>query len=89
MSAHIHLYAVLIFVALYQLWAPLISASSSSWCITGCSACSHRNGCSAMHHMGVRAALGRSPCTPGWPLVEVAGIVIFWHFAEQAERENE
>ena len=88
MSAHIHLYAVLIYVALYQQWAPLL------WAVV----------IVVLHHgilgliapervfgmdMTVAEALGQVAVHAGLATLEVVGIVVFWYFAEQAERETE
>ena len=89
MAAHIHLYAVLIFVALYQQWAPLVSAILVVVLHHGVLGLIASERVFGEHHMGIGAALGMVAVHAGLLVVEVAGIVIFWHFAEQAERENE
>ncbi|GIF44649.1 methyl-accepting chemotaxis protein [Actinoplanes xinjiangensis] len=89
MSTHIHLYAVLIFVALYQQWAPLVSAVVVVVVHHGVLGLVSPERVFGEHHMGVGAALGMVALHAGLVTLEVAGIVIFWHFAEQAERENE
>ncbi|GAA0451892.1 hypothetical protein GCM10009531_49460 [Actinoplanes capillaceus] len=89
MSTHIHLYAVLIFVALYQQWAPLVWAIAVvvvHHAVLGLVAPERVFG---DHHMGVGAAIGMVAVHAGLLTLEVAGILVFWHFAEEAERENE
>lgn len=89
MSAHIHLYAVLIFVALYQQWTPLASSIAVVVVHHGVLGLIAPDRVFGDHHMGVAAALVMVAVHAGLLTLEVAGIVIFWHFAEQAERENE
>ncbi|GAA2709859.1 hypothetical protein Apa02nite_080790 [Actinoplanes palleronii] len=89
MTAHIHLYAILIYVALYQMWAPLISAVVVVVVHHGVLGLLAPERVFGMHHMGVPAAIEQVAVHAGLAAVEVVGIVIFWHFAEQAERENE
>ncbi|MEV0899648.1 methyl-accepting chemotaxis protein [Actinoplanes sp. NPDC049802] len=89
MSTHIHLYAVLIFVALYQQWAPLVSAIVVVVLHHGVLGLVSPERVFGEHHMGVVAALGMVALHAGFVTLEVVGIVVFWHFAEQAERENE
>ncbi|BCY13534.1 methyl-accepting chemotaxis protein [Actinoplanes sp. L3-i22] len=89
MTAHIHLYAILIYVALYQMWAPLISAVVVVVVHHGVLGLLAPERVFGMHHMGVGAAIEQVAVHAGLAAVEVVGIVIFWHFAEQAERENE
>lgn len=59
---HIHLHAVLIFIALYQQWAPLLMPNPATIDV-------------ALH--------------AGLATVEVVGIIILWHFAEEAERDSQ
>ncbi len=89
MSTHIHLYAVLIFVALYQQWTPLVSAILVVVVHHGVLGLIAPDRVFGDHHMGVGAALGMVALHAGLVTLEVAGIVVFWHFAEQAEHENE
>ncbi|MEV0901291.1 methyl-accepting chemotaxis protein [Actinoplanes sp. NPDC049802] len=89
MSAHIHLYAVLIFVALYQQWAPLVSAIVVvvvHHAVVGLIAPDRVFG---THHMPTADALVEVAVHAGLVTLEVVGIVVFWRFAEQAEHENE
>jgi methyl-accepting chemotaxis protein len=88
MSTHIHLYAILIFVALYQQWPPLICSVLVVVVHHGIL------GLVAPHrvfgmHLTIGEAIGQVALHAGLAALEVAGIVIFWHFAELAERENE
>jgi methyl-accepting chemotaxis protein len=86
-DAHLHLYAVLIFVALYQQWAPLV------WAVAVV----------VVHHavlgvlvpervFGMPMSRGEAVLMvgihAGAAVLEVAGILFFWYFAEQVEREN-
>jgi methyl-accepting chemotaxis protein len=86
-DAHLHLYAILIFVALYQQWAPLV------WAVAVV----------VVHHavLGILAPervfgmpMSRGEAVlmvsihAGAAVLEVAGILFFWHFAEQVEKEN-
>ncbi|WP_328459786.1 methyl-accepting chemotaxis protein [Actinoplanes sp. NBC_00393] len=89
MATHIHLYAVLIFVALYQQWAPLVSSIGVVVVHHGVLGLLSPERVFGDHHMGIGAAIGMVALHAGLLVLEVAGIVIFWHFAEQAERENE
>jgi methyl-accepting chemotaxis protein len=88
MSSHIHLYAILIFVALYQQWRPMLFAVLLV----------------VVHHgvlgviapervFGLPMHLGEAMVAVavhgGLALLEVAGILIFWHFAEESEHEIE
>jgi methyl-accepting chemotaxis protein len=85
-DSHIHLYAILIFVALYQQWAPLV------WAV----------GVVVIHHgilgivspervFGMPMSSGEAILMvgihAGFALLEVAGILFFWHFAERVELE--
>ncbi|GAA4589171.1 methyl-accepting chemotaxis protein [Actinoplanes octamycinicus] len=89
MTAHIHLYAILIYVALYQMWAPLISAVLVVVVHHGVVGLVAPERVFGMHHMAVAGALEQVAVHAGLAVLEVVGIVIFWHFAEQAERESE
>ncbi|GIM96329.1 methyl-accepting chemotaxis protein [Paractinoplanes toevensis] len=89
MSTHIHLYAILIFVALYQQWAPLIASVLVVVVHHGVLGLINPERVFGVHHMSGGAALGQVALHAGLAAVEVTGIVIFWHFAEMAERENE
>ena len=89
MSTHIHLYAVLIFVALYQQWTPLVSAIVVVVLHHGVLGLIAPERVFGEHHMSVGAALAMVALHAGLVVLEVAGIVTFWHFAEQAEHENE
>ena len=85
-DSHLHLYAILIFVALYQQWVPLVLAI----------------GVVVVHHgilgvvnpervfgmpMSTGEAMLMVSIHAGAALLEVAGILTFWHFAEQVEQE--
>jgi methyl-accepting chemotaxis protein len=85
-SAHMHLFAMLVFIALYQMWAPLL------WTIV----------VTVLHHatlgivdptqvfgeqMSVPASLLMVAVHAGVVVLEVIAILLFWHFAEIAEAE--
>ncbi|MFC7532224.1 methyl-accepting chemotaxis protein [Actinoplanes sp. GCM10030250] len=89
MATHIHLYAVLIFVALYQQWAPLVSSIVVVVVHHGVVGLLAPDRVFGDHHMGIGAAVAMVALHAGLLTLEVVGIVVFWHFAEQAERENE
>ena len=89
MSSHIHLYAVLIYVALYQQWAPLLWAVVVVLIHHGALGLLAPERVFGMHHMTVADALGLSAVHAGLAALEVVGIVVFWYFAEQTERESE
>jgi methyl-accepting chemotaxis protein len=88
-TAHLHLLAVLVFVALYQHWTPLL------WTV----------GVVVVHHatLGLLApdrvfgmagmttidALVMVAAHAACVVLEVVGIMLLWHFAEQGERELE
>ncbi|WP_045742225.1 methyl-accepting chemotaxis protein [Actinoplanes rectilineatus] len=89
MSAHIHLYAVLIFVALYQQWSPLVLSILAVVVHHGVLGLVAPGRVFGMHHLPISSAIGLVVVHAGLLTLEVIGIVVFWHFAEQAERENE
>jgi len=89
MSTHIHLYAILIFVALYQQWSPLIASVVIVVVHHGLLGLIAPARVFGMHHMSMLEAIGQVGLHAGLAAIEVTGIVIFWHFAEQAEKENE
>ena len=87
-SAHLHLFAILVFVALYQMWAPLV------WTIVAV----------VLHHgilglvspvqvfgeeMSTTAGLVMVGIHAGIVVLEVIAILLFWHFAEITEAETE
>jgi methyl-accepting chemotaxis protein len=88
MAWHIHLYAILIYVALYQQWTPLLFSVTIvvvHHTILGISAPRRVFGMD----MTVGQAIGQVSLHAGLAVVEVVGIVVFWYFAEQVERETE
>jgi methyl-accepting chemotaxis protein len=88
MSSHIHLYAILIFVALYQQWRPMLWAVlvvAIHHTAFGLLAPEHVFGM----HMHAGRALVNVAVHAGLALLEAVGILIFWHFAEGTEREIE
>jgi methyl-accepting chemotaxis protein len=87
-DAHLHLYAVLIFVALYQQWTPLLWALAVvvvHHTIVGIVAPGHVFGMGVSHSEAVLMVAIHA----GALLLEVGGILVFWHFAERGEREIE
>jgi methyl-accepting chemotaxis protein len=87
-DAHLHLYAVLIFVALYQRWTPLLWALAIvvvHHTVVGIIAPDHVFGMGVSHGEAVLMVAIHA----GALLLEVAGILFFWHFAERGEREIE
>jgi methyl-accepting chemotaxis protein len=89
MSSHIHLYAIVVFVALYQQWAPLLWAVLVVVAHHGTLGLTAPERVFGIHHMSTAAGLGQVALHAGLATLEVCGIVIFWHFAEEVERENE
>ncbi|GAA3297637.1 hypothetical protein GCM10020218_083580 [Dactylosporangium vinaceum] len=88
-EAHIHLYAVLVFVALYQRWMPLLCAVLIvvvHHAVLGLVAPQRVFG---MMDMSPVMALGHVAVHAGLLVLEIVGILVFWHFAEQVERDNE
>ncbi|MCU4184106.1 hypothetical protein K6U06_07025 [Acidiferrimicrobium sp. IK] len=86
-EAHIHLYAILVFVALYQSWRSLLFAVVSV----------------VIHHavlgvmfpervfgmkMSTPSVIGMVAVHAGLVALEVAGILCMWHFAEAVEADN-
>jgi methyl-accepting chemotaxis protein len=88
MVAHIHLYAILIFVALYQQWLPLVFAVLAVVVHHGIFGVFAPERVFGMD-LSLTGAVGMVALHAGLAALEVVGIVVFWHFAEQAERENE
>ncbi|MGA5301810.1 methyl-accepting chemotaxis protein [Nucisporomicrobium flavum] len=89
LSWHIHLYAILVFVALYQQWEPLLWAVVIVVLHHGTLGLIVPERVFGMDHMSAVEGLGMVALHAGLAAVEVTGIVILWHFAEQAERDNE
>ncbi|GIE49016.1 hypothetical protein Ani05nite_25500 [Amorphoplanes nipponensis] len=89
MAMHIHLYAILIFVALYQQWTPLLWAVVIVVLHHGTLGLLVPERVFGMAHMSLLDGLGQVALHAGLAVLEVVGIVVFWHFAEEAEREGE
>jgi len=87
-DSHIHLYAILIFVAVYQQWAPLIWAVAVVVVHHGVLGLAAPERVFGMPMSGGEALL-MVGIHAGFAVLEVAGILLFWHFAEQAEHEVE
>jgi methyl-accepting chemotaxis protein len=88
MSSHIHLYAILIFVALYQQWRPMLFAVLLVVVHHGVLGVIAPERVFGMP-MHIGEAMVAVAVHGGLALLEVAGILIFWHFAEESEREIE
>jgi methyl-accepting chemotaxis protein len=89
MAMHIHLYAVLIFIALYQQWTPLLWAVVIVVLHHGSLGLLNPQRVFGMMHMSALDGLGQVVLHAGLAVLEVIGIIVFWHFAEQVEREGE
>jgi methyl-accepting chemotaxis protein len=88
MSWHIHLYAILIFVALYQQWAPLIWSVAVVVVHHGILGVLQPDRVFGMG-MSMGGALGMVVLHAGLLVLEVVGILVFWRFAEDSERQVE
>jgi methyl-accepting chemotaxis protein len=88
MSMHIHLYAVLIFIALYQQWAPLVASVVAVLLHHGVLGLINPERVFGHESMTMGGALFVVALHAGFAAVEVVGILVFWHFAEQVEQEN-
>jgi methyl-accepting chemotaxis protein len=89
MSWHIHLYAILMFVALYQQWSPLIFSVLIVVVHHGVLGLIAPERVFGMPGMTTGQALEQVALHATLAALEVCGIVAFWAFAEQGERENE
>jgi methyl-accepting chemotaxis protein len=89
MSWHIHLYAILIFVALYQQWTPLVFSVLIVVVHHGVLGLIAPDRVFGMPGMSVGQAVAQVALHATLAAVEVLGLVAFWAFAEQGERENE
>ncbi|RLK59011.1 methyl-accepting chemotaxis protein [Actinokineospora cianjurensis] len=98
MAAHIHLYAILAFVALYQQWGPLVWAVAVIILhhgVFGLVAPEMVFGMSHADHVGMAMSMTAGEALvmvgvhAGLALLESVGILCFWHFSEQAERDAE
>jgi len=88
-TAHLHLLAVLVFVSLYQRWAPLlltVGVTVVHHLTLGLLAPSRVFG---MAHMSFGEALVMVLAHAACVVLEVAGIMLLWHFAEESEHEME
>lgn len=88
MASHIHLYAILIFIALYQQWSPLLAAVAVIVVHHGLLGLVAPERVFGMP-MSTTSALFMVGVHAGLALLEVSGIIVFWHFAEVAEHEVE
>jgi len=86
-DSHLHLYAILIFVALYQQWAPLVLSIVVVVVHHGILGLVNPERVFGMPMSGGEALLMVSIHATA-ALLEVAGILVFWHFAERVEREG-
>jgi methyl-accepting chemotaxis protein len=88
-SAHLHLLAILVFVALYQQWTPMLLTVGMvvvHHLTLGLIAPSRVFG---MGHMTFVEALVMVLVHAGCVVLEIAGIMLLWHFAEESQRETE
>ncbi len=89
-DSHIHLYAILIFVALYQQWTPLVWAVAVVLVhhgVLGILDPARVFGTAMGMGIDRREALVMVGIHAGLAVLEVVGILVFWHFAEMAEHE--
>jgi methyl-accepting chemotaxis protein len=86
---HIHLYAIMIFIALYQQWSPLAWAVAVVLVHHATLGMIYPGRVFGMPDMSVAERAGQVALHGGLAALEVAGIIIFWHFAEQTERDGE
>ena len=87
LEAHMHLFAVLVFVSLYQRWVPLlwtIGVVVVHHAVLGLVAPQHVFG---MDHGSFLVALGMVAVHAALVVLEVVGILVVWHFAELTEAE--
>ena len=89
MVAHIHLYAILIFVALYQQWAPLLWAVVIVVVHHGTLGLIDPERVFGMPDMHMFGGLRQVLVHAEFALLEIIGILVFWHFAEESERHSE
>ncbi len=85
-SVHLHLLAILVFVALYQQWTPLLWAVGVVVVHHGALGLLHPQHVFGMA-MSYGSALEMVAVHAGAVILEVLGIMLFWHFAEQTEAE--
>ncbi|TQL03475.1 methyl-accepting chemotaxis protein [Cellulomonas sp. SLBN-39] len=92
-DAHFHLFVALVFVALYQQWSALLWAVVAVVVhhgVLGLLAPHAVFGEMASHHgadLPGAALVGLVALHAAFVVVEVVGILVLWHFAEQTERE--
>jgi methyl-accepting chemotaxis protein len=87
-NAHLHLYAILVFVALYQQWSPLlwtVVAVLVHHAVLGIFASQWVFG----EDLSIRSVLEMDSVHAGIVVLEVVAILSIWHFAEIAEAEGE
>ncbi|MBM7773885.1 methyl-accepting chemotaxis protein [Actinokineospora baliensis] len=99
MAAHLHLYAILAFVALYQQWEPLVMAVViivlhhgalgilAPDAVFGMSHMEMGTGGPMAMSMSVGQAMVMVGVHAGLAILESIGIISFWHFAELTERD--
>ena len=88
-SAHLHLFAILVFVALYQRWTPLLWAVGVVVVHHSVLGLLQPARVFGMAHMSTVEALLMVAAHAGCVVLEVAGIMLMWHFAEQSEHETQ
>jgi methyl-accepting chemotaxis protein len=88
MSMHIHLYAILVYIALYQQWAPLLVSIVVVLLHHGVLGIVNPARVFGEEHLSHVGALSVALLHASFAALEVVGILVLWHFAELAEQEN-
>jgi methyl-accepting chemotaxis protein len=86
-SAHLHLFAILVFVSLYQQWRPLLWTIAVTVVHHSVLALAAPDRVFGDHIHGVGAAIVMVAVHAGCVVLEVVGLLAMWHFAEKSERE--
>jgi len=88
-TAHLHLLAVLVIVALYQQWTPLLWTVAVTVVHHAVLGLTQSERVFGMSGMSFASALLMVAAHAACVVLEVVGILMLWHFAEEAEREVE
>ncbi|MET8151714.1 methyl-accepting chemotaxis protein [Actinoplanes sp. NPDC049668] len=86
-SSHLHLFAILVFVSLYQQWGPLLFTVGVVVAHHGILGLVAPEMVLGMHMHTVGEAAVMVAIHAGCVVLEVAAILVMWHFTEQTERE--
>ncbi len=86
-AMHLHLFGILVFVALYQQWAPLLGTVGLVVVHHGVLGLVEPQLVFGEHLHTTAMLVGMVALHAGCVALEVAGILVFWHFAEVSERE--